>query len=68
MRFEPISVAQRGQLARAMAAVQHHKPEVGKYAGRMNCPRCGSALNFTIFSNGISWGQCAASCGVKWNQ
>lgn len=68
MRFEPPTIKQRGQVANAMAAAHAHKPDAGEYAGKMVCPRCRSPLNFKIASNGISRGQCAAACGVKWCQ
>lgn len=66
MRFEPPTIKERGQVARAMAAVQAHKPQAGELAGRITCPRCGGALTFAIQSNGISRGHC--TCGVKWCQ
>lgn len=66
MRFEPISVKERGQLVRARAAAQEFKPDVGEFKGRLTCPRCHSALPFTIFANGTSYGGCTAACGVKW--
>jgi hypothetical protein len=67
-RFEPISIKERGQLVRAVAAVQAFKPQAGEYVGRMQCPKCGSGLRFTIQANGISRGQCAASGCIRWCQ
>jgi hypothetical protein len=66
VRFEPPSIKERGQVARAMAAVQQHKPAVGESKGKLQCPKCRGGLRFTIFSNGISSGQC--SCGIRWCQ
>ncbi len=66
MRFEPPSIKERGQVARAMAAVQAQKPAQGEAKGNLACTRCGGALKFTIQSNGLSSGQC--SCGVRWCQ
>lgn len=67
-RFEPPSVHERGQVARAMAAVHAQKPESGERTGRITCTRCDGALRFTIFSNGISRGQCAAAGCIRWSQ
>jgi hypothetical protein len=67
-RFEPPSIRERGQLARAIAAVQQHKPEHGESSGKITCTRCGAALRFTIDSSGISRGQCIGNCGVRWCQ
>lgn len=60
-------VAHYGKVAQAMAAAQQHRPQHGEHSGRMQCPKCGSALRFTIFSNGISRGQCAAAGCVRWS-
>jgi hypothetical protein len=66
VRFEVPTIRQRGELVRLIAAVQAHKPEHGEHRGQLPC-RCGSKVSFTIMANGISWGQCAAACGVKWS-
>lgn len=68
MRFEPPTIKQRGQVAHAMAAAHRHKPEVGEYTGRIACTRCGSALRFTIYSNGVSRGQWATANCIRWCQ
>lgn len=65
-RFQPPSLKQRSQVIAAMTAVQQHRPEHGEASGRLRCPRCGSSLQYVIFSNGISRGHCAAACGVRW--
>lgn len=62
------SVAQYGQIARAMAAVQQHKHPTDEVKGRIACPKCGSGLQFAILPNGISRGNCAAACGIRWAQ
>ena len=67
-RFEPLSLRERSQVIRAITEVQGHKPEHGEHQGRIRCPRCGSGLSFTILSNGISRGQCAAAGCVRWSQ
>ena len=67
MRFEPPTIKQRGQVARAMELVHKHRPEHGEHQGRITCPRCGAGLTFTILSNGISRGQCAAAACIRWS-
>jgi hypothetical protein len=62
------SVAQYGQIARAMAAVQQHKHPTDEVKGRITCPKCGSGLRFVILPNGISRGQCAAAGCLRWSQ
>lgn len=66
MRFTPPTIQQRGQLARAIAAVQHHKPEHGEASGKIACTRCGGSVRFVIDYSGRSRGQCLNACGVRW--
>jgi hypothetical protein len=61
------TIAWRGKLARLRAQVQQHKPEHGERQGRLRCV-CGAAFTFTIASNGLSRGHCAAGCGARWVQ
>lgn len=53
-------------IAQAMAKVQEHKEPGADVTGRIQCPKCGSQLRFTVFSNGISRGQCAARGCLSW--
>jgi hypothetical protein len=59
------TIAWRGQLARLRAEVQGHRPEHGERHGRLRCV-CGATFTFSIQSNGLSRGQCAAACGARW--
>jgi hypothetical protein len=57
-----------GQVARAMAQVNsQHKPGLD-VAGVIPCPKCGSGLKFTVLSNGLQRGQCAAAGCLRWSQ
>lgn len=67
MRFEPPTLKQRSQVIQAMTAVQQRKPAQGETSGRITCPRCGSGLQFSILSNGISRGQCMAAGCIRWS-
>jgi hypothetical protein len=66
--FEPPSIRERGQVARAMDAVQRLKPEHGETTGRITCTRCGGGLRFTIDYKGISRGQCTSAGCIRWLQ
>jgi hypothetical protein len=68
MRFEPPTIKERGQVARTMNLVHQHKPQHGEASGTVKCERCGASVRFTILASGISRGQCANNCGVKWCQ
>lgn len=65
-RFQVPTIKERGQLVRAIAAAQAFKPVTGEFKGRITCTRCGSGLNFSILSNGISRGQCSAAGCIRW--
>lgn len=35
--------------------------------GKLVCPKCGSTISYFVRSfNGLSTGNCAAACGVRW--
>jgi hypothetical protein len=35
--------------------------------GKLTCPKCGSTVTYFVRSiNGLSTGNCAAACGVRW--
>ncbi|MBX3653247.1 MAG: hypothetical protein KF686_03620 [Ramlibacter sp.] len=65
-RYQPQTIKQRGQVAKAMAAVYAQKPQNGEAKGRIQCPACNGALNFTVNSTGLSRGHCG--CGMRWCQ
>lgn len=65
MRFEPPTIAWRGQLANLVAAVQRQKPEHGEKDGTMRCA-CGATLHWNIQASGISRARCSAACGMRW--
>lgn len=54
--------------AQAMAQVQAHRKPGDDVTGRIQCPKCGSALRFTVLCNGLSRGQCAAPGCIRWLQ
>jgi hypothetical protein len=60
--------AKVGAHARAMDAVQQHKPQHGEAAGRIQCPRCNGGLRFNIQSTGISRGNCSTTGCLRWCQ
>lgn len=64
----PAFAARVSPIARAMSAIQQHKPATGEYTGRISCPKCHSGLRFTIQSTGISRGQCSAAGCLRWCQ
>jgi hypothetical protein len=68
VKFEPFTIKERGQVAKAMDAVQQRKPEHGEATGRITCTRCGGALRFTIDYKGISRGQCSSAGCIRWIQ
>lgn len=57
----------------AIAAVRNEHCKPPTYAppepvsGRMKCPRCNSALNFTVTSDGRTSGRCVAAACIKWS-
>lgn len=57
-----------GATARAMNAVQQHRPEHGEASGRIQCPKCGGGLRFNVQSTGISRGSCSTAGCVRWQQ
>lgn len=65
-RYQPHTVKHYGNVAKAMAAVQVHKPASGEAKGKVPCPACGRTLNFNIQANGLSRGRCG--CGLTWLQ
>jgi hypothetical protein len=67
LNFSPPTIAWRGKVAKLLAEAQAHRPQHGESSGKLKCA-CGAALHFTIQSNGISRGRCAAACGVRWQQ
>ena len=67
-RFDPPTIRERGQLARAIAAVQEHKPQHGEATGKISCTRCGASLRFTINCKGISRGMCTSAGCIRWLQ
>lgn len=36
-------------------------------ASHMDCPRCGSRVNFTVSTTGSSSGRCVAAGCIKWS-
>lgn len=52
--------------AQAMNQVNQQRRQGEDVSGRIQCPKCGSALRFTILGNGLSRGQCAAPGCVRW--
>lgn len=57
-----------GPTARAMAKVQEQRQKDQDVTGRIDCPKCGSGLRFTVMTNGLSRGQCAAAGCLRWCQ
>jgi hypothetical protein len=66
MPYHDVTIAQRGKVARLVAAVQQHKPATGEHRSTMKCI-CGATLHFAILSNGISRAHCSAACGIRWS-
>lgn len=62
-----------GPTARAIAAVRekHCQPPTYKpdapVSGRIDCPKCGSRLNFTVTANGHTSGRCVAAACIRWS-
>lgn len=62
-----------GPTARAIASVRntHCKPPTYRpsspVSAHMNCPKCGSRLNFTVTADGHTSGRCVAAACVRWS-
>jgi len=62
-----------GPTARAIAAVrsQHCQPPTYRpdepVSAHMNCPKCGSRLNFTVSAEGHTSGRCVAAACIRWS-
>lgn len=62
-----------GHTARAIAAGrnEHCQPPTFKPAalvgGRIDCPKCGSALNYRVTADGQTHGRCVAAACIKWS-
>jgi hypothetical protein len=65
MPYQDVTIAQRGKVARLVAAVQEHKPATGEHRSTMKCA-CGATLHFHIQATGSSRAHCAAGCGIRW--
>ena len=65
-RFQPPTIAQRGQIANAMAAVQKQRPKVGESKGSIPCTRCSGRLSFTVLASGISRASCNTGGCIRW--
>lgn len=35
--------------------------------GRIDCPKCGSALNYRVTADGQTHGRCVAAACIKWS-
>lgn len=69
MRFEPPSTKFRGALARTMNKVYEQRKPGGDVVGQVECEWCRKGkVSFTVFPSGLSRGQCAGNCGVRWTQ
>jgi hypothetical protein len=68
MNFSPPTIAQRGQLAKAMAQAYDHRPEHGETRVRLTCSRCKGTILATVQSDGISRGQCRSVGCIAWTQ
>lgn len=67
MRFAPLTIRERGQIAQAMAQVHQHRKPDQDVTGRIACTRCGATLSFTVQRDGHSRGACAAAGCVRWS-
>lgn len=52
-------------IAKAMTAA-YEASQKGTSKGVMNCPKCGSRLNFTFNPDGSSTGRCVAQGCLRW--
>lgn len=66
-------VALMGPTIKALNAVktQHCAPPAYRPAApveaHMDCPRCGSRLNYTVATTGMTSGRCVAASCIKWS-
>lgn len=62
-----------GPIARAVAKVreQHCPPPTYRpsapVSAHMNCPKCGSRLNFKVTADGHTSGRCVAAACIRWS-
>lgn len=62
-----------GPTSRAIATVRsaHCQPPAYRpaepVASNMNCPKCGSRLNFTVTAEGNTSGRCVAVACIRWS-